>query len=334
MKKTIALLLILILAAGLAFAATSTRYQKYLNIFKKGEYTIKGRTYELDDNGKMASVSYPVVIAAKGGNFYIESAEDGMSLRFIVKDGVMNMIDDENKSIMAMEAEEEDQYNILPLESPEITSSGNGKLDNKNLYYEKYRDEYYDEYTLWFDGNNLYALQSPTSVVIFDSFTEKADDSLFVLPAGYEVVDLMTMFANMFAFADDTAAPAATETSSDDEFDWTALLEGIDWGSLFSSDDSDWDDSDWSWDDSDWDVSDWQYDAQYEALGVLFGLTEEQASDFMMSMAAIETAYWYSMNQHYNTETGRYDLTLNDLDDFLTENEIEAIRKLTGAFKK
>ena len=326
MKKTIALLIVLVLCAGLAFAATSTRYQKYLNIFKKGEYTIKGRSYQLDDNGQMSKDSNPVVIAASGRNFYVEAAEDGIVLRFIVKDGVMNMIDDENKSIMAMEAEEDEQYNILPLESPEITSSGNGKLNNKNLYYEKYRDEYYDEYTMWFDGNNLYALQSPTSVVVFDSFSEKADASLFVLPAGYETVDLMTMFANMFAYADDTAAPAATETSSDDEFDWTALLEGIDWSSLFSDDS---DSSDWSWDDED----DWEYDPQYEALGMLFGLTEDQARDFMITITTVENLYWYSLNQYYNTETGRYDLTVKDLD-WLAPSEIEAIEKLTGIFKK
>ncbi len=326
MKKTIALLIVLVLCAGLAFAATSTRYQKYLNIFKKGEYTIKGRSYQLDDNGQMSKDSNPVVIAASGRNFYVEAAEDGIVLRFIVKDGVMNMIDDENKSIMAMEAEEDEQYNILPLESPEITSSGNGKLNNKNLYYEKYRDEYYDEYTMWFDGNNLYALQSPTSVVVFDSFSEKADASLFVLPAGYETVDLMTMFANMFAYADDTAAPAATETSSDDEFDWTALLEGIDWSSLFSDDS---DGSDWSWDDDD----DWEYEPQYQALGMLFGLTEDQARDFMITITTVENLYWYSLNQYYNTETGRYDLTVKDLD-WLAPSAIEAIEKLTGIFKK
>ena len=326
MKKTIALLIVLVLCAGLAFAATSTRYQKYLNIFKKGEYTIKGRSYQLDDNGQMSKDSNPVVIAASGRNFYVEAAEDGIVLRFIVKDGVMNMIDDENKSIMAMEAEEDEQYNILPLESPEITSSGNGKLNNKNLYYEKYRDEYYDEYTMWFDGNNLYALQSPTSVVVFDSFSEKADPSLFVLPAGYETVDLMTMFANMFAYADDTPASAATETSSDDEFDWTALLEGVDWSSLFSDDS---DSSDWSWDDDD----DWEYEPQYQALGMLFGLTEDQARDFMITITTVENLYWYSLNQYYNTETGRYDLTVKDLD-WLAPSEIEAIEKLTGIFKK
>ncbi len=326
MKKTIALLIVLVLCAGLAFAATSTRYQKYLNIFKKGEYTIKGRSYQLDDNGQMSKDSNPVVIAASGRNFYVEAAEDGIVLKFIIKDGVMNMIDDEKKSIMAMEAEEDEQYNILPLESPEITSSGNGKLNNKNLYYEKYRDEYYDEYTMWFDGNNLYALQSPTSVVVFDSFSEKADASLFVLPAGYETVDLMTMFANMFAYADDTAAPAATETSSDDEFDWTALLEGIDWSSLFSDDS---DGSDWSWDDDD----DWEYEPQYQALGMLFGLTEDQARDFMITITTVENLYWYSLNQYYNTETGRYDLTVKDLD-WLAPSEIEAIEKLTGIFKK
>ncbi len=326
MKKTIALLIVLVLCAGLAFAATSTRYQKYLNIFKKGEYTIKGRSYQLDDNGQMSQDSNPVVIAASGRNFYVEAAEDGIVLRFIVKDGVMNMIDDENKSIMAMEAEEDEQYNILPLESPEITSSGNGKLNNKNLYYEKYRDEYYDEYTMWFDGNNLYALQSPTSVVVFDSFSEKADASLFVLPAGYETVDLMTMFANMFSFADDTPAETAAGTSSDEEFDWTALLEGIDWGSLFSDDS---DGSDWSWDDDD----DWEYEPQYQALGMLFGLTEDQARDFMITITTVENLYWYSLNQYYNTETGRYDLTVKDLD-WLAPSEIEAIEKLTGIFKK
>ena len=325
MKKTVLILLVLVFAAGIAFAATSTRYQKYLNIFKKGEYTVKGRTYQLDDSGKMAKDSNPVIIAAKGGNFYIESAEDGIAMRFIVKDGVLNMIDDENKSIMTLEAEEGQQYNILPVESPDITSSGNGKLDNKNLYYEKYRDEYYDEYTLWYDGNNLYALQTPTAVVIFDSFTEKADDSLFVLPAGYETVDLMTMFANMFSFADDT--PAETETSSDEEFDWASLFEGVDWSSLFS-DDSDWGDSDWDWDDSDW-----EYDPQYQALGMLFGLTEDQAFDFMVAMSTMDTLYWYGLNQYYNTETGRYDLTLKDLD-WLAETEIDTIKLLTGIFKK
>ena len=84
-----------------------------------------------------------------------------------------------------------------------------------------------------------------------------------------------------------------------------------------------------SWDDDD----DWEYEPQYQALGMLFGLTEDQARDFMITITTVENLYWYSLNQYYNTETGRYDLTVKDLD-WLAPSEIEAIEKLTGIFKK
>jgi hypothetical protein len=55
----------------------------------------------------------------------------------------------------------------------------------------------------WYNGNDIYAIQekSPEEnyAIFVSSITDKADASMFEIPAGYEIMsmqDLMSMFAN------------------------------------------------------------------------------------------------------------------------------------------
>ena len=330
MKKLIAILLVLFIAVGIAFAALSTKYQKYLDILKTGEYTIKGSYYGIDENGKKAATSSPMIIAGHEGNLFIQSEEGGAVLKILVKNEIIHMIDDEGKTVITMAGESDDpgsEYNILPMENPYVTSSGNGKLDGKSLYYEKFPDENYDENTLWFNGNTLYALQTPTSYLYFDSFSDKADASLFVIPEGYEVLDLMSLFSSMLTEDEDTTSAAA---SSDDEIDWEALLGDIDWSALFS-DDSDWG-SDWD-DDEDWG---WGYECRYYEFGILMGLNQEQAQAFNQAMVAMDCISWSFLEEYYSEDTGKYSLDTSKLGDILwmDDSDIGAINNLINKFKK
>ena len=141
MKKTLTVALMLLVLACALFAATSTRYEKYLKIFTGGEYTLKGTIYEFDENGKKTEAGSPVVLAESGGAIYIRQTSDTIDTKIVIKDGTYYMIDDASKSILSMAADGTESQDVLVSKTaPEVTSSGNGKLDNRSLFYEKYRN--------------------------------------------------------------------------------------------------------------------------------------------------------------------------------------------------
>ena len=323
MKKIIVLLAVAVLAAGLVFAAASTRYTKYLNIIKSGEFVIRG-TVKIQGEEEQSSQTAPFVLAAHAGGMYMESMEDGAVVKVLVMDGKYHMIDESSKSILSMSMTEDSEtdLDIFPSTAPDIVSSGNGKLDDKSLFYEKYFDAEGLEITLWYNGNNLYALQNLGTTMYVETFEQKSDPSLFKLPEGYEVMDLDLLSA-LFAGGDDswgstdTSTGWSSETDSPDDFDWSSLFG-----------DTDWSDSDWSWEDSTW-----QNEPNYYALAIMFGLTEEQAYNFNDAMGTMRYLDWYMMNGHYNDDTGKYEnLTVKDLD--LADYEIEQINQLMSSFKK
>ena len=59
MKRTLAIILVVVLVASCAFAATSTKFTKYGNIFKSHEYTLKGTSYEMGSNGSKTGTGSP-----------------------------------------------------------------------------------------------------------------------------------------------------------------------------------------------------------------------------------------------------------------------------------
>ena len=77
MKKILAIILVALLAASCVFAATSTKFTKYGNIFKSGEYTLRGTTYMVTSSGTKTGTGSPLVVAEHKGSYYMEVTSDG-----------------------------------------------------------------------------------------------------------------------------------------------------------------------------------------------------------------------------------------------------------------
>ena len=312
MKKTLSVALLLVVLAGALFAATSTRYDKYLKIFTSGEYTLKGTVYEYDENGKKSDAASPVTLAEHAGGIYIQTTVGGAVSKAIIKDGLYYMISDEEKSILTMPMEGSESEDILVSKTaPDVKSSGNGKLDNKSLFYEKYNNADDDEVTLWYEGNNLYAIQSPLSILYIQSVEQKADASLFVIPQDYTVMDLSALFADMFTMEDDSySSDTSSSTDEEDSFDWSSLF-------------------------GDWDM-DFDGTERYKELGMAFGLTEKQAEDFESEMFALSYVWWSEVNEFYDEEKGKYTFTEQQFKDAsdLDDDDMKNIRSLINRFRK
>ena len=326
MKKRIALVILGLLLATVVFAATSTRFSKYGNIFRSGEYTLNATIYELDSKGAKTGTGSPLIVAEHAGDYYMEATEGGERMRVILTGGKMNMISDSEKSIMVMSLDSMDESDTINMpDMIDVLSSGNDKLDGKSYYYEKSKDDDGIITTYWYNGNDLYAIQSESSIMYINSITQKADPKLFELPSGYEVMDLsdlMSMFGGMDYSSD--------YNYDDADYDWEAALAGIDWEALFG-DSSSWDSGDdWSYD---WD-DDTDYSANYYCLGRYLGLTDSQAEEFSTAMYAIEYMNWGTLNNY--ATNGTFDFQGQKLEDvaYLANYEMTALKKLVEGFKK
>ena len=335
MKKRIALVVLGLLLVAAVFAATSTKFTKYGNIFKSGEYTLKATVYEVDSKGNKTGTGYPLVVAEHAGDYYMEATDAGEAIKVIITGGKMNMISDSEKSIMVMALDGMDDSDTVNFpDTLNVTSSGNGKLDNKSLYYEKAPDADGIVSTYWYNGNDLYAIQTDDSIMYINSIAQKADSSLFVIPTGYEVMDMSDMFS-MFGDMD-----YSTDYSYGDDYDWEAALAGIDWEALLGDSSSwdNWDDysgDDWSYDSSyDWYDDDYDYSPNYYCLGRYLGLTDSQAEEFSTAMTAIEYMNWGTVNTY--ATNGTFDFKGQKLEDvaYLAGYEMTAIKKLVEGFKK
>lgn len=318
MKKTLTLILTALLVASCVFAATSTKFTKYGNIFKSGEFTLKGTSYGFDSKGNKTGVGAPLVVAEHAGSYYMETSSEGESFKILIKDNTYYLISDAEKSIISMPNEEGDDSELMSFPaSYEIQSSGNSKLDGKSYYYESTKEADGTVSTYWYNGNTLYAIQNAETIVYITSVEQKVDASLFTLPTGYEVMDL------------------------------TALL-----GGLMSGDYSDWysDDSSSSWDnwdsytgdgwtydssdDYDWYDDGLDYSPNYYALGQYFGLTAAQAEEFSEAMYAIQYMDWGTLNEYVSN--GKFDFKGKSIEQItdLASYELTAIKKLMQGFKK
>jgi hypothetical protein len=335
MKKRIALILLGLILATALFAATSTRFTKYGNIFKSGEFLLKSTTYELDSRGAKVGNPSPVTVAEHAGSYYMEATENGETFKVLIKDGKMNMISDADKSIMVMSMDDMDDSDTIDMpETVDVLSSGNDKLDGKTYYYEKAKAPDGTVSTYWYNGNDLYAIQSVDSIMYINSLTQKPDASLFEVPSGYEVMDMSSLFSMFGDMGTDDYS-----SSSGDDYDWEAALAGIDWSALLG-DSSSWDNWDdysgdsWTYDSS----SDygWDYDSSpnYYCLGRYLGLTDSQADEFSTAMYAIQYLDWGTLDTYVTN--GTYDFKGKKLEDvaYLASYEMTALRKLVEGFKK
>ena len=327
MKKRIALILLGLILATALFAATSTRFTKYGNIFKSGEFLLKSTMYELDDRGSKVGNPSPVTVAEHAGSYYMEATENGETFKVLIKDGKMNMISDAEKSIMVMSMDGMDDSDTIDMpETVDVLSSGNDKLDGKTYYYEKAKAPDGTVSTYWYNGNDLYAIQSVDSIMYINSLTQKPDASLFEVPSGYEVMDMSALFSMFGDMGTDDYS-----SSSGDDYDWEAALAGVDWSALLG-DSSSWD-SDYSSDDSWWD-DDEDDTPNYYSLGRYLGLNDSQAEEFSTAMYAIAYMNWGTLNTY--ATNGTFDFKGQKLEDvaYLAGYEMTALRKLVEGFKK
>ena len=323
MKKTLTLILVALLVASCAFAATSTKFTKYANIFKSHEYTLKGTTYALSSSGTKTGAGSPLVVAEHAGSYYMEATSEGESYKIIVEEGKMHMISDSEKLIMSMTYEEGDDDIITFPETFDVYTSGNGTLDGKSYYYETMKEADGTVSTYWYNGNNLYAIKNADSIVYITSVEQKADASLFKIPTDYEVMDL-TDLMSLFGDWSDTDDYSSWYTDTGSSWDNWDSYTGDGW--TYDSSDSSW------WDDYDWDYDD---EPHYYDFGILMGLNDRQASEFNKAMLAMEEIYWGTLNEYY-TDNYTYDLKGQTLGDVLYMNKetVDQIQKLVNLFKK
>ena len=126
----------------------------------------------------------------------------------------------------------------------------------------------------------------------------------------------LDLLSALFAGGDDSwgSTDASTgwssETDSSDDFDWSSLF----------GDDYEWPD----------------YSTRYRELGILLGLTEDQALRFEDEMYALTAIMWTNLNTYYNEESGKYELngtSLTEAMDFL-DGDLASLRKLIDRYKK
>ena len=197
MKKSLLTIIIIVLCVGIAFAATSTKFTKYGNIFKTGEFTIKGINCNIDASGNRDGEALPVTIAIRSGEYLMESIVDGSKTGVLFKnDGNLYMYDEKEKMVMILPFGSETMMQFPPVFV--YSKNGNAKFDGKNLYYETIVDE--DKQTIyWYNGNDLYAIQEKgpeeNYAIFISSISPKAEASLFQIPEGYEVMDMNSLMS-------------------------------------------------------------------------------------------------------------------------------------------
>ena len=319
MKKTLTLILVALLVASCTFAATSTKFTKYANIFKTHEYTLKGTSYALSSSGTKTGAGAPLVVAEHAGSYYMEASSEGETYRILVEDGKMHMISDAEKLIMSMTYEEGDDDIMTFPETFEVYTSGNGTLDGKSYYYETMKEADGTVSTYWYNGNNLYAIKNADSIVYITSVEQKADASLFKLPADYEVMDL-TDLMSLFGDWSDTDDYRSWYTDTGSSWDNWDSYTGDGW--TYDSSDSSW------WDD------DTDYSPNYYSLGRYLGLTDSQAEQFSEAMYTIQYMDWGTLNSY--ATNGTFDFKGQKLEDvaYLSSYEMTALKKLIEGFKK
>ncbi len=318
MKRTLAIILVAVLVASCAFAATSTKFTKYGNIFKSGEYTLKGTSYEMGSNGSKTGTGSPVYVSEHAGSYYMEVSAEGESMRILIMDGKYYLISDSDKSVISMAYEEGDDDIMTFPSSYEVLGSGNGKLDGKSYYYENSKDADGIISTYWYNGNDLYAIQSVDSIIYIESVTQKADASKFAVPQGYDVIDMSDLASLFSGLGDDDYSSWYSDSSSSSWDNWDSYT-GDGW--TYDSTDSWWDD-------------DTDYSPNYYALGQYFGLTESQAEDFETAMYAVQYMDWGTLNEYVTN--GKFDFKGKKLESLtdLASYEITALQKLVQGFKK
>lgn len=319
MKKAFALLVIGLVLITAVCAATSTKYTKYGNIFKSGEFTLKGTSYSLGPGGTKTGTGSPLTVAMHAGQYYMDATMEGESMRVLIQNGEFNIINDKEKSIMTMstgETDETDDTINFPA-AYEVFSSGRANLDGKTYNFEKAKEDDSSLTTYWYNGNDLFAIQSSDTIIYVDSISQKADASLFTLPAGYQVMDLSSLFGDWGSSDSYSGYDYGSYDYDASDYDWSSTMSDIDWDGLFSG---------WYFDD----------EPHYYAFGILMGLNSTQAKSFEDYMTTFSEISWSSLNDYYDSATDKYDLKGQRLSGILAvdNDTMKKIQNLVDRFKK
>ena len=316
MKKALLLVVAVLLVAGSLFAATSTKFSSYGSIFKKGEFTLTGKVYEINASGNRVGNGSPITVAMHAGEYYMEASEGGQTAKMILKqDGKLYIIDDGEKMIMILPGDDSDSDLIQMPSTYDFTTSGNGKFDGKSLSYETVKEDGTDT-IYWYNGSSLYAIQtkdySSNSAIIIDSITQSASASLFTIPTGSQTMDM----SDLGSWGDSWGS-SDYNWDSYDSTDWSEL-ENLDWSSLFG-------DLDWSYDP----------DPHYYAFAIMMGLNNTQARSFADAMSALSEIEWDMLNDYYDSDADRYNLNGTPLTDaaYISNSTVTQINNLLKKFK-
>ena len=141
----------------------------------QGTVTAEGQTMEMD-----------VTTAVDGETIATISVMNGMTVHTLLQDGVMYLIDDQNKTYSEMEM----MAGLELGDTAELEYKGKGTatVDGKEMHYEEYAIEnglmrYY------FDGDKLYAISetvgSEEMMMKVLEFSDKVPEDMVSIPAGY-----------------------------------------------------------------------------------------------------------------------------------------------------
>lgn len=167
-----------------------TRTGRFYSRYQGGKMYMK---YEMDYDG----TAYTVVSATSGSKTYTETVTDGVSSRAIMDGEYLYAIDDANKSVYKMSLKMADPQTMMDtlLEEGDVDianlQTGTRTIDGKTYDTETWEMEGMSS-TLCFDGEELAYIigqfEDVESVMRVVECSDKVDDSLFELPAGYEVM--------------------------------------------------------------------------------------------------------------------------------------------------
>lgn len=161
----------------------------YVDIMKNDEYLMKYK-FTMDYGGQ--SMEVEATLAKKGDNMAMISDMLGTDSTTIIKDDKVYMVDHNSKTVTAM-AQVDDNATMESgsIDMEGITYLGNGKEDG--LAYEEYSTaggnvKYY------FNGKTLekmaVTVEGQTMVMEILELSKEVPDSMFEIPAGYQVVEM------------------------------------------------------------------------------------------------------------------------------------------------
>ena len=144
-----------------------------------------------------------MTVAVKGKNICMDllASESGQHYTVIYKDNKTYTILHEDKMYLVDDGKDEESFEDMQLFSAEDLdeikdeeyTTGKEKIDGKEYYYEEYKDEDGNPQRFYFSGDDLKYIKTvddtEETLIKVNKISSKVDDSLFDIPADYELFD-------------------------------------------------------------------------------------------------------------------------------------------------